>query len=115
MVGARLEYGLPVQLADDLAQGRHVVANGSRDTIAALAACVARLVIIEVTADPIAVAERLKTRGRESGEALIERTTRATRPFPGNVETINVANDTDAAGGTERLVAALVAAAGRES
>ena len=51
-----LEYGLPVQLADDLAQGRHVVANGSRDTITALAACVPRLVIIEVTADPIAVA-----------------------------------------------------------
>jgi thymidine phosphorylase len=106
-----LEYGLSVQIADELARGRHVVANGSRDTIAALAARVSRLVVIEVTADPEIVAMRLKVRGRESGEAMSERMTRTTPPIPANVQTIHVANDADVTTGTERLVTALTTAA----
>lgn len=105
-----LEYGLPVQLADELAKCRHVVANGSRETIQALAERVPRLVVLEITADPTTVAERLQARGRESGESIVERMTRTTAPIPANVETIRIANDADIATGTDRLVATLTAA-----
>lgn len=105
-----LDYGLPVALADDLAKGRHVVANGSRDTIATLAARVPQLVVIEVTADPKVVAERLQARGRETGEAIAERMTRTTAPIPAHVTTIKVRNDADVVLGTERLIAALMTA-----
>lgn len=103
-----LEYGLPIALADDLAKGRHVVANGSRDTIAALAPRVPQLVVVEVTADPKVVAERLQARGRETGEAIAERMTRTTAPIPADVTTIKVRNDADVVLGTERLIAALM-------
>jgi thymidine phosphorylase len=106
-----LEYGLPVQLADELANGRHVVANGSRETIEALTARVPRLVVIEVTAEREIVAERLRGRGRERAEAIAERITRATPPIPATVKTIKIANDADVATGTERLLAALTSSA----
>ena len=106
-----LEYGLPIALKSELAQGRHVVANGSRETVSALAARVPRLVVIEVTAAPKIVAARLEARGRERGEAMLERMTRTTAPIPANVATIGIANDADVATGTQRLVAALTSAA----
>jgi thymidine phosphorylase len=105
-----LEYGLPAELMNELLRGRHVVANGSRETIAALPARVPRLVVIEVTADPDIVAARLKARGRESGDAMLVRMTRTTAPVPAHVQTIRVANDADVATGTQRFVAALTGA-----
>ena len=103
-----LEYGLPIDLANDLAQGRHVVANGSRDTIAALVARVPQLAVIEVVADAGIVSARLQTRGRETGKAIVERMTRVTAPIPATVERIEVTNDADIATGVQRLVAALM-------
>jgi thymidine phosphorylase len=114
-----LDYALPIELANDLAQGRHVVANGSRDTIAALAPRVPQLVIIEIVADPGIVRGRLKARGREMGKAIVERMTRVTAPIPANVERIEVSNDADVVTGVKRLLAALMlraaAAAGQRT
>ena len=45
-----LDYGLPVALTEQLAGGRHVIANGSRATIADIAGRVENFVVIEVTA-----------------------------------------------------------------
>jgi thymidine phosphorylase len=104
-----LEYGLSASLAGELAKGRDVVANGSRATIAELAARVPRLVVVEVTAPAELVAMRLRERGRETAEQIAGRLARATPPLPPQVEKIIVANDTDAATGIARLVAALAA------
>ncbi len=103
-----LHYGLPLALADDIAAGRHVVANGSRATIAELAARVPELVVIEVTAPPDLIAARLQGRGRESESAVTARLRRKTPRFPAGTEVVRVVNDADAETGTARLVSALI-------
>lgn len=100
-------YGLSAALADDLAKGRNVVANGSRATIAELARRVPHLVVIEVTAPAGIVAARLAGRGRETVDQISARLARETPPVPLDVDVIHVVNDADLATGTARLVAAL--------
>lgn len=102
-----LEYGLPLALADCLAQGQHVIANGSRATVAELAKRVADLVVIEVTAPAKLVAARLQSRGRESKAEIAARAARTTPPLPIHVQVVQVVNDADVQVGVERLMAAL--------
>jgi thymidine phosphorylase len=102
------DYGLPAALRAELAAGRHVIANGSRATVAELAKRVP-LVVIEVTAPPETVAARLRARGREDAAAIAGRLDRKTPPFPPEIEVVRVVNDGEPAVGTARLVSALVA------
>lgn len=102
-----LHYGLPVELADVLRQGRHVVANGSRSAVPELAARAANFVVIEVTAPPAEAARRLGARGRETPEEIAARLARDTPPYPPDIETVQVANDASPAEGVARLVATL--------
>ncbi len=67
-----LSYGVPVQIDDDLAAGRTVVANVSRSIIDETRAKYPNLRIVCVTASPEILARRLQGRGRE-GEAEIAR------------------------------------------
>ncbi|MFS2117876.1 phosphonate metabolism protein/1,5-bisphosphokinase (PRPP-forming) PhnN, partial [Herbaspirillum frisingense] len=60
-----LSYGLPGQLLAELAAGRHVVANGSRATVEALAQRLPSLVVVEISAPPEVLAQRIAGRGRE--------------------------------------------------
>jgi phosphonate metabolism protein PhnN/1,5-bisphosphokinase (PRPP-forming) len=55
-----LRYGLPRSLKDELAAGRHIIANGSRAMVAGLAERVSRFVVIEITAPPELLAQRLR-------------------------------------------------------
>jgi len=102
-----LDYGLPIEIAQELAGGRHVIANGTRAAIADAVARVARLVVVEITAPPHLVARRLATRGRESDAQIAERLARETPPYPAGVEVVSVANDCDIATGVVRFVAAI--------
>lgn len=104
-----LDYGLPIALAGELEAGRHVVANGSRATVAELTARVADLVVIEITAPPDVIAARLQARGRESGGAIAGRLSRTTPPFLAGTDVVRVANDAGPDTGTARLVSALIA------
>ncbi len=63
-----LSYGLPVSLMDDLAAGRVVVANLSRDSVPAARHRFARSMIVHVTAAIEVLRERLAQRGREDAE-----------------------------------------------
>ncbi|MFE1601333.1 phosphonate metabolism protein/1,5-bisphosphokinase (PRPP-forming) PhnN [Methylobacterium sp. ID0610] len=108
-----LHYGLPRGLREDLAAGRHVVANGSRNAVAALADRVPRLVVVEVTAPPEVLAARIAGRARESGAALRARLARKAAALPDHLEVIRVANDAEPEIGIERFVAALEGAAAR--
>ena len=107
-----LDYGLPGDIADLLAQGRHVVANGSRATVADLAARYRTLVIVEVSAPPDLVAQRLKSRGRELAEQVARRLARSAPSLPPHLDIIRVVNDADLSIGTERLVEALTGSKG---
>jgi thymidine phosphorylase len=109
-----LRYGLPVELLSELEAGRHVVANGSRATIARMAALVPRLVVVSVNADRAALAQRIAARGRESGEEIALRLDREVDAgLIDRVEVLNVANDGSIDEGVERFVAALEGASKR--
>jgi thymidine phosphorylase len=103
-----LDYGLPAALSDALAQGRTVVANGSRATIAELAKLVPRLTVVEVTAPPEAVAARLRARGREDEAQVAERISRSVPPMPDGIDAVRIVNDADVETGIAKLAAALL-------
>jgi thymidine phosphorylase len=102
-----LRYGLRRDLLDVLANGRHVIANGSRGMIATLAARVPHLVVIEVSAPPEVLAARILARGRETPEQVRLRVQRQVEPHGADVPTVQVANDGTLQQGIERFVAAL--------
>jgi len=105
------DYGLPMTLAHELACGRHVIANGSRAIIANIAGRIENLVVIEITAAPDTITQRLSARGRETADAIAARLVRAAPPFPPDVEVVPIVNDADEKTGAENLAAALLACA----
>ncbi|WP_246776973.1 phosphonate metabolism protein/1,5-bisphosphokinase (PRPP-forming) PhnN [Microvirga sp. VF16] len=66
-------YGLPADIDTWLAQGRVVVANGSRAIVPEARRHYPHLKIVNVTAPPAVLAERLRQRGREAGEMVSDR------------------------------------------
>lgn len=106
-----LRYGLPAELKRLVEAGRNVIANGSRATIAALAARLPRFVVVEVTAPPEVLAARIAGRGRESGEAIEKRLSRTVEPRPAGIRAATICNDQSVEIGIERFVAVVEAAA----
>ena len=109
-----LSYGLPTTISEALANGRHVVANGSRAALPELVGKISPLVVIEVTAPSAVLHERIFGRGRETAKELEERLARVA-PIPDGIDVFTVANDGSVEEGTERLVAVLETAAARMS
>jgi len=102
-----LSYGIPAERAADLAMGRALVANVSRTVIDAAARRFGRVRVIEITAPREILAARLAARGRESAAAIEKRLARAAAPLPAKVPCETVVNDTSAAAGIARFLAAL--------
>jgi thymidine phosphorylase len=102
-----LAYGLRSSLLDELAKGRHVVANGSRGALDRLARKAPRLVAVVVTAPPTILAARLASRGRERPSDIEARLVRADLALPDGIESIIVQNDSSPEEGAERFLAAL--------
>ncbi|MEL6767853.1 MAG: phosphonate metabolism protein/1,5-bisphosphokinase (PRPP-forming) PhnN [Pseudomonadota bacterium] len=103
-----LRYGLPAAIADWLAAGETVVANGSRAAAPAIAARCAVLEIVVIDASPEVVAGRLAARGRESAAEIAARRARSVPPPPEGVPVRQVLNDTTPEAGAEKLVAAIL-------
>jgi thymidine phosphorylase len=99
-----LHYGLPGTLLSALKSGKHVIANGSRAMVRALASRVPRLVVIEVTAPPEVLAARIKGRGRETEDEIKQRLTRQVDALPADIETLRVVNDSDLEQGIQRFI-----------
>jgi ribose 1,5-bisphosphokinase len=72
-----LKYGLPASVDAAIAKGRVAVANLSRGELPALRARYSNVTIVEITARPEILAERLAARGRESSGEVLTRLTRA--------------------------------------
>ncbi len=105
-----LHYGIPADITLDLAKGRVVVANVSRAVVAE-AASRFPVAVIEVSAPPALLRRRLAARGREDGEDVARRMSRAIElPLP--VERMQVLNDGTPEQGTRKLVDAIRTAAG---
>ncbi|MGU3493454.1 phosphonate metabolism protein/1,5-bisphosphokinase (PRPP-forming) PhnN [Xanthobacteraceae bacterium A53D] len=108
-----LSYGLRAGLLDDMAAGRHVIANGSRAMVSELAARVPQLVVVEITAPESVLAERLAGRGREGADIIAARLERKVPPLPAGVSIISVANESTPRAGIEGFIAALEAQTAR--
>lgn len=99
-----LHYGIPADVAQDLAAGINVVLNTSRGAIAAFRAVAEKVVVIHVLASPAALAARLRQRNRETPEEIAARLARvAEGPTPGEGVLV-VHNDGTVAEGVARLV-----------
>jgi ribose 1,5-bisphosphokinase len=72
-----LRYGIPVGVDWSVANGHVAVANVSRAVIPSLRNRYANLAIVEITAAPEVLAERLAMRGRESRGEVLARLSRS--------------------------------------
>ncbi|WP_207791920.1 phosphonate metabolism protein/1,5-bisphosphokinase (PRPP-forming) PhnN [Siccirubricoccus phaeus] len=86
-----LRYGIPADIAGDLAAGRVVVANLSR-TVLEEAAARLPLRVLEITAPVAVLAARLAARGRESVADIAARLAREA-PLPSGLPVTRVVND----------------------
>jgi ribose 1,5-bisphosphokinase len=94
-----LSYGLPVALEDDLAAGRVVIANLSRAVLPRLLARYPAALVVEVSAAPEIIAQRLAGRGREAGDDIRRRMERSANfRLPPSTVQIDNSGDLDRAG-----------------
>lgn len=103
-----LRYGIPLDIEDNLAAGRPVIANVSRGAIAEAAAKFP-VHVIEIIAPPEVLAARLAARGRESAADVAARLSRAVS-LPEGVPVTRVMNDGTMDEGVARFVAAVTQA-----
>ena len=100
-----LHYGVPADIAPDLAQGRTVVVNVSRAVVAEAAERFP-VRVIEITAPADLLARRLAARGREDAVDVARRLSRQIElKLP--VERETIVNDDSVEQGVRRLVAAI--------
>ena len=104
-----LLYGIPADIADDLGRGMVVVANVSRGVIARAAERFPARVV-EITAPPEILAQRLALRGREDVRDMAQRLGR-TVAIPDRIPLDRVVNDRSVAEAVARFTAILTRAA----
>lgn len=102
-----LKYGIPAAYAGDLAAGRHVIANVSRSVIAEAIARYSPAVVLEITASPEILAERLAGRGRETEDDIRARLARETASIPEDAVKTTIVNDGAPEEGIARFIDAL--------
>jgi len=102
-----LKYGVPIDVAARMASGQHVVVNGSRAAVAALLAKTGNVTLVEISAPPELIAQRLAARGREDAGQVQARLARVTPDLPAGVDTVVIHNDTDIETAVQKLVALL--------
>jgi len=105
-----LAYGIPIEVEDALAAGRHVIANLSRAAVAEAAARYERLCVLHITAPPEVLRTRLAARGREDSEMQAARVARSAA-LPEGVAVVEIVNDDTVEAGVKRLLEVLQAGA----
>ncbi|MGJ8556434.1 MAG: phosphonate metabolism protein/1,5-bisphosphokinase (PRPP-forming) PhnN [Sulfitobacter geojensis] len=88
-----LHYGIPVTVMDHLGKGTDCLVNFSRRALSKAAGIFPRLVVLNITARPETLAQRLAARGRETEEEIGKRLAQADKPLPAGLNVINLAND----------------------
>ena len=88
-----LGYGIPIDVSDQLADGRHVVANVSRTVIAKARIVAAPVAVAAIHVDPDVLRQRLLGRGRESADEVAARIARAGAYRVDGDDVVRIAND----------------------
>ncbi|MFK7893008.1 MAG: phosphonate metabolism protein/1,5-bisphosphokinase (PRPP-forming) PhnN [Granulosicoccus sp.] len=86
-------YGIPVSVLREVRAGEQCIANFSRGALQAAATLFPVMVVLNITAEPATLAQRLAERGRESAEDIERRLERAASPVPSELDSIDIAND----------------------
>ena len=102
-----LAYGVPADIAGDLALGRTIVVNGSRAIVGEARSRFPGIRVILVDADRDLLARRLAERGRETAAEIAARLERAPDVDLSGGDVMVVRNDGTPAEGVALLVAAL--------
>lgn len=102
-----LAYGIPIIVADQLAQGLTVVANVSRGVLDDARQATPAVRVISIGADRQILAQRLAARGREDEAAIAARLARAGAVAVAGDDVIEVWNDSTVEEGVARLLAAI--------
>lgn len=85
-------YGVPAAIHEDLAAGRIVVFNCSRAALGPAWAHHTQMTVIEVSASPDVLVERIVARGRESREDAKLRVARKVDDYPPGLPVIRIDN-----------------------
>ncbi|MEO0372337.1 MAG: phosphonate metabolism protein/1,5-bisphosphokinase (PRPP-forming) PhnN [Pseudomonadota bacterium] len=88
-----LHYGIPVTIKYHLNRGTDCLANFSRTALAEASTVFARVVVLNITAEPDTLAARLTARGRENAEDIARRLRQAEKPLPCGLNVITLSND----------------------
>jgi ribose 1,5-bisphosphokinase len=88
-------YGLPRAIDDDIRAGRSVVVNASRTVIKATRGAYANVTVVEITAPPEVLAERVRMRSRVSDGPLEDRLNRMVDTATPDVTILNVGRPED--------------------
>ena len=102
-----LRYGIPIAVTEERSRGKTMLFNGSRAALPTFCATRPDLGIILVTAHAEILARRLAHRGREAGDDIARRLTRASYEIPTGLSVSPVDNSGSVADGTKRFLAAL--------
>jgi ribose 1,5-bisphosphokinase len=88
-----LMYAIPHEITGTLESGRDVLVNLSRTKLDEAANKISGLIVLQVTASPDILADRLAARGRESAEGVQSRLSRPAPKIPAGLSMISVVND----------------------
>lgn len=102
-----LRYGLPRAIDEDIAAGRVVIANVSRQVIGEAAARYRRVMVATISATPDIIARRLAARGREDEQAIRQRLARQVDAAHPDVESWQIDNSGPLQDAGERFVGLL--------
>jgi ribose 1,5-bisphosphokinase len=100
-------YAIPISVESDLAAGRHVLGNLSRQAIGAARARFRPFLVLVVTAPAEVLAQRLSARGREDAAAIAERLRRADCTAPDGPDLRVIDNGGPLEAGVRALLGAL--------
>ncbi|WP_234635453.1 phosphonate metabolism protein/1,5-bisphosphokinase (PRPP-forming) PhnN [Allorhizobium ampelinum] len=87
-----LSYGIPENVHCWLSNGNVVIANGSRSVLPRFAQVFPRMLVVNVTARPEVLADRLEARGRESREDILQRLQRSPPEICGDYPVVTIDN-----------------------
>lgn len=88
-----LRYGIPATVHAQLDNGSDCLVNFSRRALEEAAVIFANLVVLNITARPETLAQRLTSRGREAPADIAARLAQATQPLPKGMSVIHLTND----------------------
>ncbi len=88
-----LFYGIPASVQTHLDAGTDCLANFSRKALKGAAEVFPRFMVLNITASPQTLANRLAARGRETETEITQRLAQAVKPLPEGLTTITLSND----------------------